>query len=96
MNTLRLALFASLMLVACTPPYGRQSCKTNVDCTGDGQECGSSCELPDAGPGKTVSHLCSLPCTQDADCNNLGLKKPKCVQDACLGGGRSACVDFPF
>ncbi len=80
-------------LVACTPKYGQEACKLSTDCP-SGQFCDTGC-VPDGGstPGTTVSALCGKQCASDADCANLGLKKPKCFASTC---GPSQCADDPF
>ena len=91
----RLLIVALGLFVGCSPMYGRESCTTDPQCKTGGQICANSCSLPDAGPGKTVSWLCQKVCDTDADCANLGLKKPSCTTNLCASGSRT-CVDLPF
>ena len=88
----KLLTVVALLAVACSPPYGRQSCTKPADC-GSPQTCQLCSATGDAGAGTTVSGLCSLGCTVDADCSALGLKKPKCAKNTC---GESFCIDSPF
>jgi hypothetical protein len=97
-----LLLLVPLFMLACSPPYGRQSCSADSECP-MGQFCPSNkadpkytCDVkPDAGTDVKVSALCQKACASDADCNGLGLKKPKCVTLVCAAGAQT-CVDFPF
>ena len=86
-------LFAVLLLMlaaACSPTYGQQKCKDTAEC-GNGQECRKNC--PGADGGVDATGICNLPCTTDADCGTLGLKKPYCAPDTC---GRRHCAEAPF
>jgi len=78
--------------LACSPSYGRQSCKVSSEC-GSAQYCNLSCTKIDAGPGVEVSGLCRKACVADTDCGDLGLKKPVCAGDTC---GQKACIENPF
>lgn len=45
-------------------------------------------------PEADVSAVCKLECATDADCANLGLKKPVCAIYTCTG--QRICADNPF